>query len=352
MSNSTSSTRQPVLRGLYRGILRRDGLPLSEVFDALSPTLPGTSCCVDHGRGISGAHMRVDSSQGAGTWNFLRIRNDLFMAAMDAVYDDPRQEMVLGEGHYEFYAKLSGKVRFDLPHGGSYEVRGPAMVFVRQARGVTLRETLHADAREICAAVHCRPEFLRSLLDEERRYALNTLVETESDNPLVLRQFPLTPALAACIRNLLSCPYEGALRLLYLESKVLEFLCHALANSVDYQVVAGVESPGSLDSRLDMVRARLVKPSELIPSIEDLARSAGISESKLKRDFKAAFGKSIVEYALERRMTLAMNMLRAGSKPVGEVAAAVGYRHHTSFTAAFRRFYGFSPRASGKSGSH
>jgi len=337
---------------LYRDILHRDGLPLSEVFDALSAALPGTSYWADQNRGISGAHMRVDSSQGAGTWDFLRIRNDLFMAATDAVYDDPRQEAVLGEGHYEFYAKLSGKVRFDLPRGGSFEVMGPTLVFVRQARGVTLRETLHAGARETCATVHCRSEFLRSLLDEERRRALDTLVDTESDNPLVLRQFPLTPALAVCIRNLLSCPFDGALRLLYLESKVLEFLCHALAASVEGHRAAGVESSGNIDSRLDLARARLIEPSELIPSVRELARSVGMSESKLKRDFKAAFGKSIVEYALERRMALAMDMLRAGTKPVGEVAAAVGYRHHTSFTAAFRRFYGFSPRTSGKSTSH
>ncbi len=325
---------------------------MSEVFDALSAPPPGTRYLADPDRGISGARMRVDASQGTGSWDFLRIRNDLFMVATDAVYDEPRQEVMLGEGHYEFYAKLSGRLRFDLPRGGSFEMTGPTLVFVRQARGVNLRETLHARTRETCATVHCRPEFLRSLLDEERLRALDSLVDTGSDNPLVLRQFPLTPALAVCIRNLISCPFDGALRLLYLESKVLEYLCHALAACVEGHRTADLESTGSIDPRLDLARARLIEPSGLIPGVRELARLVGLSESKLKRDFKAAFGKSIVEYALERRMALAMDMLRAGTKPVGEVAAAVGYRHHTSFTAAFRRFYGFSPRTSGKATAH
>ena len=127
---------------------------------------------------------------------------------------------------------------------------------------------------------------------------------------------------------------------------------HALAACVEGHRAADLESTGTIDPRLDLARARLIEPSGLIPGVRELARLVGLSESKLKRDFKAAFGKSIVEYALERRMALAMDMLRAGTKPVGEVAAAVGYRHHTSFTAAFRRFYGFSPRTSGKATAH
>lgn len=346
MTKMVSSKPTPD-RSLYRSTQSRGGEPLSEVFDALAARIPSSSFWRDDSRGVTGAHLRVDPAQGTGSWEFLRIRSDLFMAGTDAIYDEARHEEVLGEGNFEFYAKLSGKVRIDVPRGGSFEVTGPTLVFVRQARGTTMRETLHAHTREICASVHCRPEYLLSLLDAKRQRALQAMVATGQDNPLVLRQFPLSPALAVCVRHLLSCPFEGALRLLYHEAKVLELICHALDACSD-EPHKFEELPCTTDVRLDRARSLLTAPSERIPSVRELARVVGLSESKLKRDFTAAFGKSIFEYALERRMGAAMDMLRSGSVPIGDIAAAVGYRHHTSFTAAFRRFYGFTPRSSGR----
>ena len=75
----------------------------------------------------------------------------------------------------------------------------------------------------------------------------------------------------------------------------------------------------------------------------DVARTVGMSESKLKRAFKARFGVTVFEYGLECRMRHALELLRCKKMPVGQVAFAVGYRHQTSFASAFRDFFGFLP---------
>lgn len=52
---------------------------------------------------------------------------------------------------------------------------------------------------------------------------------------------------------------------------------------------------------------------------------------------------TIFEYALERRMKHALELLRCKHEPVGQVAYAVGYRHQTSFASAFHEYFGFLP---------
>lgn len=93
-------------RSLYRATQSRGAAPLSEVFDTLTARVPSSSFWRDQRRGVTGAHLRVDPSRGTGSREFLRIRDDLFMAGTDAMYDEVRHEEVLGEGSSAFYAKL------------------------------------------------------------------------------------------------------------------------------------------------------------------------------------------------------------------------------------------------------
>lgn len=75
----------------------------------------------------------------------------------------------------------------------------------------------------------------------------------------------------------------------------------------------------------------------------DIARATGMSESKLKRTFKARFGVTIFEYGFDRRMRYALELLRCKRMSVGQVAYSVGYRHQTSFASAFHEHFGFLP---------
>ncbi|MDR5806611.1 helix-turn-helix domain-containing protein [Caballeronia sp. LZ001] len=55
-------------------------------------------------------------------------------------------------------------------------------------------------------------------------------------------------------------------------------------------------------------------------------------------------GVTVFDYSLRRRMQEALRLLVDDRQSVGEVAAAVGYQHPTSFTTSFRDFYGFAPK--------
>ncbi|MGH8240441.1 MAG: helix-turn-helix transcriptional regulator [Steroidobacteraceae bacterium] len=201
--------------------------------------------------------------------------------------------------------------------------------------------------RELSVTLYCRPSFLATLARESglgKGPVLSELLETTSYG-LWYRQLPLTANLLYLAKSFLESPYRSRMRLLNAEGKALELLCETL-NVLD----TGSGGPMScvsdpelrrLDSARDMLRTQL-NPA---PRVVDVARSIGMSESKLKRAFKARFGITVFDYGLECRMRHALELLRSKHMPVGQVAYAVGYRHPTSFTAAFRQFFGFLPKS-------
>jgi AraC-like DNA-binding protein len=79
------------------------------------------------------------------------------------------------------------------------------------------------------------------------------------------------------------------------------------------------------------------------PSIQELAKMAAISESKLKKDFKTMYGYPIYEYYQKARMQAAQDKLLTGNYSVKEVAMELGYANLSNFTIAFKKEFGILP---------
>jgi AraC family transcriptional regulator len=80
-------------------------------------------------------------------------------------------------------------------------------------------------------------------------------------------------------------------------------------------------------------------------SLEDVARSVGVSSHYLARAFAAATGLSLMRYARGRRLSEAARILAAGAPDILEVALGAGYGSHEAFTRAFRRQFDVPPEA-------
>jgi AraC-like DNA-binding protein len=79
------------------------------------------------------------------------------------------------------------------------------------------------------------------------------------------------------------------------------------------------------------------------PTLEELAREAGISVSKLKRDFKQVFGLPPFEYYQKLRMNRARDLLLSGDYTVKEVGYSLGYANLSNFSYAFRKEFSVLP---------
>ena len=79
-------------------------------------------------------------------------------------------------------------------------------------------------------------------------------------------------------------------------------------------------------------------------SLGTLAEIARLSESHLCRAFKQSFGVPPHEYHVQRRIEKAKALLAERNLSVTEVGFSLGYSHTSSFSVAFRKITGRSPR--------
>ncbi|MBV4356830.1 helix-turn-helix transcriptional regulator [Pinibacter aurantiacus] len=96
--------------------------------------------------------------------------------------------------------------------------------------------------------------------------------------------------------------------------------------------------------RLAEVENKLVNGLfEETPTIDDLAKMAAMSATKLKRSFKSIFGLPVYEYYQKHRMHVAKDILLTGSYTVKQVGQRVGYQNISHFAAAFKKIHGVLP---------
>lgn len=78
-------------------------------------------------------------------------------------------------------------------------------------------------------------------------------------------------------------------------------------------------------------------------TILNLARSVGLSRSRLAERFRHFLGESPIAYLTHWRLKLAAEMLQTSENSIAEVAATVGYGSEASFNRAFKREFACPP---------
>ena len=97
------------------------------------------------------------------------------------------------------------------------------------------------------------------------------------------------------------------------------------------------------DKEIAMVEEWLERHWREAPSVADLATRATLGERQFLRRFKAATGKTPVQYLQNLRLEQARHLLECGNTPVSDITAAVGYEDVTTFRKLFQRSLGMSP---------
>jgi len=92
------------------------------------------------------------------------------------------------------------------------------------------------------------------------------------------------------------------------------------------------------------VEQRLIRSLEsTLPSQKELAREFAMSESTLKRYFKAIYGKTMYDYYLEKKMDFAKWLLQEKKINVSETAFMLGYEKVSAFIVIFKKYHKILP---------
>lgn len=76
--------------------------------------------------------------------------------------------------------------------------------------------------------------------------------------------------------------------------------------------------------------------------IETLAKEFELSSTKLKSDFKAVFGHTILQYYQKKQMELSVELIKQNLN-IGLIAKTLGYENASKFTAKFKETFGVLP---------
>src|SRR6202008_2798620 len=80
-------------------------------------------------------------------------------------------------------------------------------------------------------------------------------------------------------------------------------------------------------------------------TVEEVAKTAGMSPAHFSREFRRAFGETPHQYLLTRRLERAAALLRNTDRSGADICLTVGLRSIGSFTTTFGRAFGLSPTA-------
>lgn len=157
------------------------------------------------------------------------------------------------------------------------------------------------------------------LIDSEYRNIINELVKEKIEHPFK----------TGFIQNRV---------LLLVEKLIIKFLDKLQTNQ------NGFKLKEDEISRLVKVESLLVKDySGAPPTISNLSRTAAMSPTKLKKDFKALYGLPVYEYYQKNRMMRAKQLLLEGRYAIKEVGMMVGYTNLGHFAASFKKEFGILP---------
>lgn len=100
--------------------------------------------------------------------------------------------------------------------------------------------------------------------------------------------------------------------------------------------------PVSDDRRIAEIMAFTLEHIATV-TLVDVCRAVGMSERSLRRQFTSKVGMPWEEYRQRLRIHSALDDLDATDKPIGAIAADIGYENQAAFARAFRAIIGMSP---------
>jgi AraC-like DNA-binding protein len=92
------------------------------------------------------------------------------------------------------------------------------------------------------------------------------------------------------------------------------------------------KSPGAIHEHIDTP-----------PSVAEMARTAGVSETSFRKRFKSEVGCSPLDYVTRRRIQEAKRLLSEGGRSITDIAYELGFSSSQYFATVFKRVTGVSP---------
>lgn len=140
------------------------------------------------------------------------------------------------------------------------------------------------------------------------------------------------------MEEMVNLPIDHPYPDVFIKSRIYRILDKLLESFLQRDISESPEKIVEDDfAMLQKIENILTQSYEAFPGIEKLSRISLMSESKLKKLFKQAFGMGLYEYYQKNRMHNAREQILSGKYSISEVGIKLGYQNLSNFSSAFRK---------------
>lgn len=165
----------------------------------------------------------------------------------------------------------------------------------------------------------------------------------QNTQPLLFEQM-IYPSLQKIVDEIMSEPVDEPFKLFFLRVKAEELVCRLLIE-LEKRDEKQLYALNNQDiETIYKIKNLILKQLETAPVIKELAVTAGMSPTKLKRLFRQIFGNSIFSYYQEFRMKEAALLLKNEKLSVSDVGYRLGFTNLSHFSRVFKEHMGMKPK--------
>jgi AraC-like DNA-binding protein len=248
------------------------------------------------------------------------------------------------------YASLSCDITYRVPGQAPITFNRPELTLVSVPSGLPLTIDIQGNVRQQRLFGIFRPTALAEAFGLQPSVLPQVVHDAVSGEASFGRivSMPLGHRVAGLVADIIDTPLQGEMRALQYQGRLAELVAYAL-QALKEQSTPGDRYRGIVRTERDAdlarsARERLAREFHKPPDVEDLARALGTNPNKLRASFKSAFGVTMADYCLERRMREAQQLLLQGRLSISQISERVGYEYPSGFAAAFAAYVGMSPR--------
>lgn len=154
----------------------------------------------------------------------------------------------------------------------------------------------------------------------------------------------ISPEMQVVAAAIINAQAPTQLRDLYLKLKAQELIYLFFAELLKREDTVISPLNAADVKMMYQLRDKIIADLSINPNLPELARFAGMSESKMKRLFKQIFGNSIYNYYQSLRMNEAAYLIREQGLSVSEAGYHLGFTNLSHFTRMFEKHKGLKPK--------
>ena len=200
--------------------------------------------------------------------------------------------------------------------------------------------SIHTNTATINIEVNA--DYLNGLFEfSEKSPVLQSLLQ--NTQPLLFEQI-IYPSLQKIVDEIMTESVNETFKLFFLRIKAEELICKLLIE-LEKREEKHLYSLNAYDIQIIYkLKEQILEHLGVPPIINELAVSANMSPTKLKRLFKQIFGKSIFSYYQEFRIKKAAHLLKEEKLSVSEVGYQLGFSNLSHFSRVFEQHIGIKPK--------